>query len=157
VLKTPGMRALGLDVGSKTIGVAVSDPSGTIASPRQVLTRRGHAEDAAAVAALARELEAGAVVVGLPLELDGSVGHRARQVQRFLALLEPALSALPGSPRAYTWDERFSTAGAERALLQADVSRARRKQVIDAAAAQFILQGWLDGQRRKDMSGETGT
>jgi putative Holliday junction resolvase len=149
------MRALGLDVGSKTIGVAVSDPSGTIATPRQVLARKGHAEDAAAVAALARDLEASAVVVGLPLELDGSVGHRARQVQRFLAALEPALEALPGSPRAWTWDERFSTAGAERALLDADVSRARRKQVIDAAAAQFILQGWLDSQRRKDMSQET--
>jgi putative Holliday junction resolvase len=151
------MRALGLDVGSKTIGVAVSDPSGTIATPREVLTRRGHAEDAAAVAALVRTLEVHDVVVGLPLELDGSIGHRARQVQRFLAALEPILAELPGSPRAWTWDERFSTAGAERALLQADVSRARRKQVIDAAAAQFILQGWLDGQRRKDMSKETGS
>lgn len=151
------MRALGLDVGSKTIGVAVSDPSGTIATPRDVLARRGHAEDAAAVVALVRSLEVGAVVVGLPLELDGSVGHRARQVQRFLAALEPALAELPGSPRAFAWDERFSTAGAERGLLQADVSRARRKQVIDAAAAQFILQGWLDGQRRRNMSEETGS
>lgn len=149
------MRALGLDVGSKTIGVAVSDPDGTIATPRQVLARKGHEGDAAAVAALARELGVSAVVVGLPLELDGSVGHRARQVQRFLAALEPALKDLPGSPRVHTWDERFSTAGAERALLHADVSRARRKQVIDAAAAQFILQGWLDG-RRRNMSEETG-
>lgn len=148
------MRALGLDVGSKTIGVAVSDPSGTIASARQVLARRGHAEDAAAVAALARAESASAVVVGLPLELDGSTGHRARQVQRFMAVLEPALAALPTAPRVYTWDERFSTAGAERALLEADVSRARRKQVIDAAAAQFILQGWLEAKRRRDLSEE---
>lgn len=149
------MRALGLDVGSKTIGVAVSDPGGTIATPREVLARRGHAEDAAAVAAIARAADARAVVVGLPLELDGSTGHRARQVERFIAALEPALRDVPGSPRVHTWDERFSTAGAERGLLDADVSRARRKQVIDAAAAQFILQGWLDGQRRRDMSEET--
>lgn len=149
------MRALGLDVGSKTIGVAVSDPGGTIATPRQVLARRGHAEDAAAVVALAREIDARAVVVGLPLELDGTSGHRARLVQKFTAVLEPALRELPGAPRVYTWDERFSTAAAERALLHADVSRARRKQVIDSAAAQFILQGWLDS--RKNMPGETGT
>lgn len=154
------MRALGLDVGSKTIGVAVSDPGGTIATPREVLARRGHAEDALAVAALARAAEASAVVVGLPLELDGSTGHRARQVERFIAALEPALKGLPGPPRVCTWDERFSTAGAERGLLHADVSRAKRKQVIDAAAAQFILQGWLDLQqrelqRRRDMSEET--
>lgn len=149
------MRALGLDVGSKTIGVAVSDPSGMIATPREVLARRGHVEDAAAVAAIVRAAEVSDVIVGLPLELDGSVGHRARQVHRFLAVLEPVLKALPGSPRAWAWDERFSTAGAERGLLQADVSRARRKQVIDAAAAQFILQGWLDGHARRTMSERT--
>lgn len=149
------MRALGLDVGSKTIGVAVSDPSGTIATPRQTLVRKGHADDAAAVALLARELDARIIVVGLPLELDGTVGHRARLVNKFVAVLEPALRELPAAPRVYTWDERFSTAAAERALLAADVSRAKRKQVIDAAAAQFILQGWLDAHR--DMFGETGT
>ncbi|HEY8379509.1 MAG TPA: Holliday junction resolvase RuvX [Nannocystis sp.] len=149
------MRALGLDVGSKTIGVAVSDPGGTIATPRQVLARRGHEADAAAVAALARELAVTDVVVGLPLELDGSVGHRARQVQRFLAVLRPALAGLQAPPQLHTWDERFSTAGAERALLDADLSRARRKQVIDAAAAQFILQGWLDA--RHHMSRGTGS
>lgn len=149
------MRALGLDVGSKTIGVAVSDPSGIIATPRQVLARKGHTDDAAAVAALARELEARAVVVGLPLELDGTVGHRARLVHKFIAVLGPVLRELPTAPRIYTWDERFSTAAAERALLHADVSRAKRKQVIDSAAAQFILQGWLDAHR--DMFGETGT
>lgn len=146
---SPGaMRALGLDVGSKTIGVAVSDPGGALASPRQVLARRGTKEDVVAVAALARDTSARHVVVGLPLELDGSVGHRARLVQRFVAALEPVLQDLPEAPAIHTWDERFSTAGAERALLEADLSRARRKQVIDAAAAQFILQGWLDGRSR---------
>jgi len=137
------MRVLGLDVGSKTIGIAVADPTGTIASARTVLARRGHTADAAAIVALAREESAGAVVVGLPLELDGSEGHRARLVQNFIAVLTPALENIP----IHRWDERFSTAAAERTLISADVSRARRRRTIDAVAAQFILQGWLDAQR----------
>jgi putative Holliday junction resolvase len=143
------MRALGLDVGSKTIGVAVADPSGTIASARSILARRGHAADAAAVLELVRSETVSTIVVGLPLELDGQVGHRARLVHRFIAVLEAALKDLPAPVTLYTWDERFSTAAAERTLLEADVSRARRKLSIDALAAQFILQGWLDAQRRR--------
>ncbi len=143
------MRALGLDVGSKTIGVAVADPSGTIASARSILARRGHAADAAAVLELVRSETVSTIVVGLPLELDGQIGHRARLVQRFIAVLEAALKDLPAPVTLYTWDERFSTAAAERTLLEADVSRARRKLSIDALAAQFILQGWLDAQRRR--------
>lgn len=143
------MRVLGLDVGSKTIGIAVADPTGTIASARVTLGRRGHAADAAAIAAMAREESAGAVVVGLPLELDGTVGHRARLVQNFVAALEPALKDIP----VHTWDERFSTAAAERTLLEADVSRARRKRSVDALAAQFILQGWLDARARQPHPG----
>jgi len=143
------MRALGLDVGSKTIGVAVADPSGTIASARTVLARQGHAADAAAVLELVRSEAASTIVVGLPLELDGQTGHRARLVQRFVAVLEAALKDLPSPVTLYSWDERFSTAAAERTLLEADVSRARRKRSIDALAAQFILQGWLDAQRRR--------
>lgn len=143
------MRALGLDVGSKTIGIAVADPSGTIASARTILARKGHSADAAAVLELVRSESAGTIVVGLPLELDGQVGHRARLVQRFVAVLEAALRTLPDPVTLYTWDERFSTAAAERTLLEADVSRARRKLSVDALAAQFILQGWLDAQRRR--------
>lgn len=146
------MRALGLDVGTKTLGVAVADPSGTIASARTVLARRGHAADAAAVAEMARSEAAGAVVVGLPLELDGSVGHRARLVQRFVAALEAVLKDMSPPVTLHTWDERFSTAAAERTLLEADVSRARRKRSVDALAAQFILQGWLDAQRRREVA-----
>lgn len=156
------MRALGLDVGSKTIGVAISDPGGVIASARETLQRRGNAADAEAIARLARKEGAARVVVGLPLELDGSVGHRARLVQRFVAILRPALEiaqgpagpaspaegAAPGPIDVELWDERFSTAAAERALLEADVSRARRRGVIDGLAAQHILQGWLDARRR---------
>ncbi|HEY0132862.1 MAG TPA: Holliday junction resolvase RuvX [Nannocystis sp.] len=144
------MRALGLDVGSKTIGVAVGDPSGTIASARTVLARRGHVADAAAIAELARTEAAGAVVVGLPLELDGTVGHRARLVQRFVDALAAVLKDMPNPVKLHTWDERFSTAAAERTMIEADASRARRKQSIDAVAAQFILQGWLDAQRRRE-------
>ena len=140
------MRALGLDVGSKTIGVAVADPSGTIATARSVLARRGHAADAAAIAELARSEAADAVVVGLPLELDGSEGHRARLVLRFVAVLRAVLKDMPGPVTLHTWDERFSTAAAERTLIEADVSRRKRKQSIDALAAQFILQGWLDSR-----------
>jgi len=137
------MRVLGLDVGSKTIGIAVADPTGLIASPHRVLARRGHTADAAAIATLVRETNSAAIVVGLPLELDGVEGHRARLVRTFIAALT---AALPDTT-IHTWDERFSTAAAERTLLEADVSRARRRKVIDALAAQFILQGWLEAQR----------
>lgn len=144
------MRALALDVGSKTIGIAVSDPDGGIASPHSVLARAGQQPDAAKIRALVDELEAEVVVVGLPLELDGSEGHRARLVQRFVVTLEPLLGESPGrAVRLERWDERFSTSAAERALLEADVRRAKRKQTIDAVAAAFILQGWLDAQARK--------
>lgn len=137
------MRVLGLDVGSKTIGTAVADPTGLIASPHRVLARRGHTADAAAVASLARDNQATEIVIGLPLELDGTEGHRARLVRAFLTALA---AALPDT-KLHTWDERYSTAAAERTLLEADVSRARRRQVVDALAAQFILQGWLDARR----------
>ena len=142
------MRALGLDVGSKTIGVALSDPTGLIASARLTLPRKGTAPDVAAIAELCRREAVERVVVGLPLELDGEVGHRARQVQRFLGALAPALAAAEPAVGVETWDERFSTAAAERTLLAADVSRAKRKVHIDALAAQHILQGWLDARGR---------
>ena len=150
------MRALGLDVGSKTIGIAVADPSGTIASARTVLARRGHAADAVVVADLAASESADAIVVGLPLELDGSVGHRARLVQRFVHVLQAVLKDRPAPVTLHTWDERFSTAAAERTMLEADASRASRKRNIDAVAAQFILQGWLDAKRRRTSQSTSG-
>jgi putative Holliday junction resolvase len=138
------MRVLGLDVGSKTIGVAVSDELGLAAHPRQVLARKGTAPDVAAVIALVEAENAVRVVVGLPLELSGELGHRGKRVMLFVDALTAKLGdKIP----VETWDERFSTVGAERALLDADLSRARRKQVIDKQAAAFILQGWLDAQR----------
>lgn len=135
---------MGLDVGSKTIGVAVSDELGYAAHPVTTIARAGTAPDAAAVAALVAEREVGDVVVGWPLELDGREGPRVRRV----AVFEEALrAALPESVAMHRWDERFSTAAVERVLIEGDVSRRRRKQVVDQQAAAYILQGWLDGRR----------
>ncbi len=142
------MRALGIDVGSKTIGVAVSDEDGLIATACEVLTRRGHDDDAAAVAARVRDRAAGHVVFGLPLELDGREGRRARTVRAFIDVLARELD---DAVELVAWDERFSTAAAERTMIEADASRAERKRHIDAVAAQFILQGWLDSRRPGDV------
>ena len=135
---------MGLDVGSKTIGVAVSDELGIAAHPVTTIERAGTAPDAAAVAALVAEREVTEVVVGWPLELDGREGPRARRVAVFEEALRAALSA---SVSMHRWDERFSTAAVERVLIEADLSRRRRKQVIDQQAAAYILQGWLDARR----------
>lgn len=132
-------RALGLDVGSKTIGMAVSDPGAAIATAHEVLRRRGEQNDVAAVRTFCQHHAVGRIVVGLPLELDGTVGHRARRVKRFVKALEAAVE-IP----VLLWDERFSTAAAKRTLLATDTSRARQKAQVDALAAQFFLQGWLD-------------
>lgn len=140
------MRALGLDVGSKTIGVALSDELGLAAHPERVLARKGTAGDVAAVLALLRASEAGAVVVGMPYELTGAIGPRAKRVQVFTEALR---AALPAGVELHEQDERFSTAEAERVLLAADVSRARRKEVIDKQAAAIILQTWLDARRSR--------
>lgn len=139
------MRVLGLDVGSKTIGVALSDALGLAAHPLTVLARRGTDKDAEAVADLVAEHGVEAVVVGLPLSLEGEVGHRARRVR---VLVDALRAALPCE--VHEWDERFSTAAVERVLIDADLSRRRRKQVVDKQAAAYILQGWLDARRGGD-------
>jgi putative Holliday junction resolvase len=146
------MRALALDVGTRTIGLALSDPDRIVASAWETLPRRGEAADVAELLARIEAREVGHVIVGLPLELDGREGHRARRVLRLCEALRERLlqrrGERPVAPvEVHTWDERFSTAAAERALLEADVSRQRRKQKIDAVAAQLILQGWLDARR----------
>lgn len=144
------MRALALDVGSKTIGLASSDEGGMIATAVETLARRGHADDATAVVARVRERSATHVVVGLPLELDGREGRRAKAVRAFMQVLDAKLVEQQIGAQLIAWDERFSTAAAERTLIEADLSRARRKRHIDAVAAQFILQGWLDAQHREE-------
>lgn len=135
------MRVLALDVGSKTIGLAVGDTRDRIATSRGVLTRAGHDADVRQVGTVAADEEAGTVVVGLPLELDGREGRRAKRVRVFHEGLVASLSV-----PVELWDERFSTSAAERTLIEADLSRAKRKTKIDGLAAQFILQGWLDAQ-----------
>ena len=135
------MRVLGLDVGTKTIGVAVSDETGLIASPYETLARRGTVADVKALSALAEHFGAKQLVAGLPLEMDGTAGPSARRVQVLVDALRAAGFEVD------LWDERFSTSAAERVLIDADVSRRRRKQVVDKMAAAFILQGWLDAHR----------
>jgi putative Holliday junction resolvase len=134
------VRVLGLDVGSRTIGVAVTDELGVAAHPVTTLERRGTVKDAAAIVALVRKYGAARVVVGMPYELDGSEGPRARRVRVLCAALEA------GGLEVEPWDERFSTVRAEEVLLEADLSRQKRKKVIDRLAAQVILQEWLDAR-----------
>jgi putative Holliday junction resolvase len=139
------VRALGLDVGSKTIGVAISDELGMAAHPDHVIARAGTTSDARAVATLCRERTITVVVVGLPFELSGAIGPRAKRVRVFIDALR---ATLPPELPIHEIDERFTTAQAERVLIAGDVSRARRKGVIDKQAAALILQGWLDAQPR---------
>jgi putative Holliday junction resolvase len=141
------MRALALDVGSTAIGVAMTDEARIAAHPLTVLPRAGNSGDAAAIVALVRKHGVTDVVVGMPFELSGKAGRRARRVQVFIEVLRAALRALPEAIHVHEQDERFTTAQAERVLIEADLSRARRRQVIDQQAAALILQAWLDAQR----------
>ncbi|MBA3499743.1 MAG: Holliday junction resolvase RuvX [Myxococcota bacterium] len=142
------MRALGLDVGSKTIGIALVDEAGIAAHPHSVLARVGNSGDAVAIVALTKQHGVTDIVVGMPYELSGKVGHRGRQVQHFIKVLEAAVAPI----KIHEQDERFTTAEAERVLIDADVSRAKRKDVIDQQAAALILQTWLDAYRNRTES-----
>ncbi|MCI5075830.1 Holliday junction resolvase RuvX [Oricola sp.] len=135
----PGQVVAGLDLGTKTIGVAISDRGLTLATPRPVIRRTKFTADATALLALLDKENAGAIVLGLPLNMDGSEGPRAQATRAFAR----NLSTKTDLPIAF-WDERLSTVAAERSLLEQDVSRARRAERIDSAAAAFILQGALD-------------
>ena len=137
-------RALGLDVGQKTIGVAVTDEAGIAAHPLKVIARAGVASDLSAIQTLVTDLDIGAIVIGMPYELSGKLGHRGKRVQQFANALR---AALPAAVELHEQDERFSTAEAARVLLDADLSRSRRKAVIDQQAAALILQAWLDRKR----------
>jgi putative Holliday junction resolvase len=139
------MRALGLDVGSKTIGVAITDEAGIAAHPLRVIERAGTTTDVSTIQTLVVENDITDLVIGMPFELSGKVGHRARRVLELINTLRSALPAL----KFHEQDERFTTAEANRVLLDADLSRARRKQVIDQQAAALILQGWLDLQKTR--------
>ena len=132
-------RILAVDHGTRRIGLAVSDPSGTISMPLRTVAVRGDAQAARDVASAARETQAETIVVGLPLNMDGTSGPAAEHARRFA----DAVGAAAGVP-VVLWDERLTTRMAERMLVEADVRRARRKEVIDKLAAQAILESYLD-------------
>lgn len=134
-----GRPLAALDLGTKTIGVAVSDLGLSFATPRTVIPRKKFQEDAKALLHFLSRENAGGIIVGLPVNMDGREGPRAQSTRAFVRNLQP----LTKLPIAF-WDERLSTVAAERALIEMDVSRAKRAQRIDSAAAAFILQGALD-------------
>ncbi|MCP4641477.1 MAG: Holliday junction resolvase RuvX [bacterium] len=134
-------RSVGLDVGDVRIGVAATDPLGILAQPREVITRSTLDQDLAAVKRIVEECEAVRLVVGLPLNQKGEVGPQAEKVLAFIDQVRTVLDI-----EIVTQDERFSTAAAERGLIEANVSRKGRKKVVDKIAAHHILQTWMDRQ-----------
>jgi putative Holliday junction resolvase len=134
-----GARLFGLDLGTRTIGLAVSDQGHRIASPLETIGRVKFSKDVAKLLDLAARNNVGGLVMGLPINMDGSEGPRAQSTRAFCRNLKP-LTALP----LIFWDERMSTAAVTRTLLEADTSRRRRDEVVDKMAAAFILQGFLD-------------
>ena len=145
------MRALGVDLGSRRIGVAITDPTGTIASPVEVVQRSGSVEhDHRTLIALADEWEAGIIVVGLPLSLDGSVGPAARGVLDEIELLR-SVASIPVD----TVDERLSTVVAQRHLREMGVDNRKARKVVDKLAAAVLLQAWRERSDRRDGSPES--
>ncbi|MGZ8361351.1 MAG: Holliday junction resolvase RuvX [Allosphingosinicella sp.] len=134
-----GGRLLGLDVGSKTIGTALCDAGWTIASPAGLIVRGKFAKDLAALQALVGAQQVRGLVLGLPLNLDGSDSPRTQSIRAFARNLAPL-----GLP-LLLWDERWSTQAVTRTLIDADASRARRAELVDKVAAAYILQGAIDG------------
>ena len=135
----PGCRLAGLDLGAKTIGIALSDPGLRIATPFYTIRRTKFGEDAKALLTLCGKEQVGGLVLGLPINMNNTEGPRAQATRAFARNLRQ-LTDLP----IVLWDERLSTAAAERAMIEADLSRRKRAEKIDAAAAAFILQGALD-------------
>ncbi len=139
----PRGRLFGLDLGTKTIGVAVSDVERRLSTPVETIQRVKFGKDAQALIKLADAREAIGFVIGLPLNMDGSEGPRAQATRAFVRSFAP----LDGRPFVF-WDERLSTAAVTRSLIEQDVSRARRAEVVDRMAAAYILQGALDRLKR---------
>ncbi len=135
------MRIMGLDVGEKTIGVAISDALGWTAQGVTVIRRSSRKQDLAALEKLVKEYEVGKIVLGLPRRTDGSYGPETDKMYQFGEELTRTLALA-----VEYWDERFSTVVANRILLEGDVSRAKRRKVIDKVAATVILQAYLDHQ-----------
>ena len=138
-------RLLGLDLGEKTIGLAISDGALAVASPLETIRRRKFTQDAEALKAVIAERDVGGLVLGLPVNMDGSEGPRCQSVRQFARNLKQVAGL--DLPTAF-WDERLSTAAVERFMIEeADMTRRRRGEVVDKMAAAFILQGALDALR----------
>jgi putative Holliday junction resolvase len=146
LLLPPRGALIGLDLGTKTIGVAASDPDRRVAAPVETIVRKKFSVDAARILVLAAERRTAGFVLGLPINMDGSEGPRAQATRAFARNLAQQ-TELPIA----LWDERLSTAAVERALIDIDVSRAKRKKVIDQHAAVYILQGALERLAKSDL------
>lgn len=138
------MRIIALDVGQKTIGVAVSDPLGYTAQGIDTILRKNIDEDIRQIKDLISKYEISEIVVGFPKNMDGTIGRKAEEINEFIKILREAIEL-----NIKKWDERLTTAAGEKILLQADMSRKKRKKVIDKVAACLILQSYLD-RRRND-------
>jgi putative Holliday junction resolvase len=136
------MRILGIDYGQKRIGVAISDEMGIVATPLGNVEENGVNAAVAAIAKMVSERAVGKIVVGLPRNMDGSLGAKAQETQAFVEKLKARVK-IP----IQTWDERLTTKAAERVLIKANVSRKKRREVVDKMAAQMILQSYLDSQQ----------
>ncbi len=136
------MRVLGLDIGERRIGVALSDPEGIIAIALTVIERKSEDTALQQLSDLTQEHEVERIVIGLPRSLDGSLGKQAQAVQTFAESLAGCTEL-----SVVTWDERLSTVAAERMMIEAGVKREKRKERLDSVAAAFILQGYLDRER----------
>jgi putative Holliday junction resolvase len=136
---SPDKRILGLDLGTKTIGMATADLTRQVATPRETIRRTKFTADVNAMLAFAAQEDIGLIVIGLPLNMDGSEGPRAQATRAFVRNL-PRLTPLP----VVYWDERLSTAAVTRTMLEADLSRAKRAVNVDKLAAAYILQSFLD-------------
>jgi putative holliday junction resolvase len=141
------MRILGLDVGEKTIGVAVSDELLLTAQGVGVIRRTSLEKDFAQLAAIIEQYLPDRVVIGLPKNMNGTIGSRGEEMKSFAG---DVAARFPG-PMIVLWDERLSTVAAQKSLIAADVSRAKRRKVIDKMAAVFILQGYLDSQTCRNL------
>ncbi len=133
---------LGLDVGEKTIGLALSDVMHSVASPLLTLRRTKFSEDVEELRKIIEKHQVMQLVVGYPLNMDGTMGPRAQSVKQFTRNIEKELGMTP-----VLWDERMSTIAVQRTMLDADLSRKRRGELVDKLAAAYILQGYLDSQR----------
>lgn len=143
------MRTMALDLGTKTIGVAVSDATGLIARGVETIHRQGYVKDFARLAEIIGQEEVSTIVLGYPKNMNGTVGERAKASEAYGAELEKHFP----QPKVLLWDERLSTVAAEKVLISADMQRKKRRKIIDMMAAVVILQNYLDSLRLRRPQG----